>query len=221
MSEVAKKEKAMKEGGFYMYNRDALSELAKNGAEIEKKVAANRLAELNALYGNNLELAMKAAGGNKVLEDKILRQAKSKNRANYIKWAANHYGKDERANKIIDDNLTSLQSADIKNLSKEERYKKAFTEGILSNKSPEEHINIINEETGDRAVEIAKEVAKYHSNKPEKDRLTTKQLDTMILKAMSEGARTELRGIRTRPDNNQQGGQRNRNVLPRDIPPHA
>jgi hypothetical protein len=212
MATIAKKEKEMKEGGFDMDNKDALVDLTKNGSKLEKKVAANKLAELNALGGSKLESAMGAAGGNKVLEDKILRKAKSKNRANHIKWAADHYDEDERATKIIKDNIKSLDARVIKGLNKQDRYKRALEEGLLSGLSPEEHVKIINEEVGNSAIEIAREVVKYHNKKVPSERLSSGQLEKMTMQTMNEDAQVMLRGIKTRSENNQQTTNSNPNI---------
>jgi hypothetical protein len=204
MEDLAKKEKAMKDGGFDMDNADALEKMAKNGSGIERKVAANRLAELNKLDGDKLDVAMAAAKGNKTLEDKILRQAGKKNKISLAKYHAENYGKgDERSDKFINDRIkeipesiksTGINSvADIKN--SKLRYQLALQQGILPGLSMHDQIELMNEDR--KTTDTAEAVRRYHNKN---GGLTDRQIDSMLFKTNKDEAQAIIRTIKRRTD---------------------
>ena len=199
MEDIIKKEKAMKDGGFDMENVDALERMAKSGSKLEKKVAANKLADLNKLDSDKLKIAMAAAKGNKTLEDKILRQAGKKNKIAQLKWYAENPN-DLRSKKFLEKQIKNIPDAlkdvgiknvaDIKN--DKMRYNLALQQGILPSLNINDQIALINE---DKTTATAEAVKKYHMAN---GGLTDREIDSMLLKTNNNKAREIIRTIERR-----------------------
>jgi len=202
MEDIIKKEKAMKDGGFDMENVDALERMAKSGSKLEKKVAANKLADLNKLDSDKLKIAMAAAKGNKTLEDKILRQAGKKNKIAQLKWYAENPN-DLRSKKFLEKQIKNIPDAlkdvgiknvaDIKN--SKLRYQLALQQGILPGLSMHDQIELMNEDR--KTTDTAEAVRRYHNKN---GGLTDRQIDSMLFKTNKDEAQAIIRTIKRRTD---------------------